>query len=80
MYEPLAQTLTSCVAGIKTGPVTEPPPPVSKEVTSDILANSEKDPKGHNTPGQDGVAAAADGEPKKEKTEKERTNNTSSST
>ena len=61
-------------AGMKTGPVTEPPPPVSEETTAALLASSEQDPKGHHAPGQVGVAqGAADGAPKKEKSEKERT-------
>jgi len=59
-------------AGMKTGPVTEQPPPVSQEVAADVVSAAEKDPKGHNAPGQDSVAEAS-GEPKKEKTEKERT-------
>ena len=56
---------------MKTGPVTEAPPPISQEVASDLISASEKDPKGLSAPGQDSVAET-DGEPKKEKSEKER--------
>ena len=59
-------------AGMKTGPVTEPPPPVSQEIASDLISASEKDPKGLNAPGQDTVGETG-GEPRKEKSEKERT-------
>lgn len=62
---------------MKTGPVSGQPPPVDKEITSEILASAEQDPKGQSAPGQDG--GDKDG-PKKEKTEKERTSASDSST
>lgn len=55
-------------AGEKTGPVSGQPPSVSAEVTNDILASANKDPKGTSAIGQDGGDSEA---PKKAKSEKE---------
>lgn len=55
---------------MKTGPASGPPPPVSSEAAEALVSASEKDPKGHNAPGKDGGDSGA---PKKEKTDKERT-------
>ncbi|KAL1311633.1 hypothetical protein AAFC00_001743 [Neodothiora populina] len=55
--------------GEKTGPVTGQAPPVSSEAAQDILAASEKDPKGTNVPGQAGGEGSE--APKKAKSEKE---------
>ena len=57
-------------AGEKTGPVSGQPPAVAAETTEALVSASEKDPQGQNAPGRDGGDAEA---PKKQKTEKERT-------
>ena len=54
---------------MKTGPVTEDPPPTSSEATSELLGASKKDPMGQHE-GVDGGDKNVD---KKMKTEKERT-------
>ncbi len=41
-------------AGIKTGPVTDPPPQASSETTSAILGASKDDPVGQHEGGQSG--------------------------
>jgi valyl-tRNA synthetase len=46
------------------------PPAPSAETTEALLSSAQKDPQGQNAPGQDGGDAEA---PKKQKTEKERT-------
>lgn len=46
------------------------PPALSAETTEALISSAEKDPQGQNAPGQDGGDANA---PKKQKTEKERT-------
>ena len=58
------------LAGEKTGPVSGQPPALSAETTDALISSAEKDPQGQNAPGQDGGDAEA---PKKQKTEKERT-------
>lgn len=58
------------IAGEKTGPVSGQPPSLSTEATEALVSSSQKDPQGHNAPGRDGGDAEA---PKKQKTEKERT-------
>lgn len=55
---------------METGPATGPPPPVSSDLAEALVSASEKDLKGQNAPGKDGGDSGA---PKKEKTEKERT-------
>lgn len=62
-------------AGIETGPVSGPPPPVSKEVKSAISEATSSSPLGSHVPGKDagskvGSAEVAEGEPKV-KSEKE---------
>lgn len=62
-------------AGIETGPVSGPPPPVSQEVKSAISEAASSSPLGSHVPGKDagskvGTAEAADAEPKV-KSEKE---------
>ena len=69
-----SENTDTVAAGMKTGPVTEPPPPVSSELKDALVSSSEQDPKGHNAPGQEDLSqGATDGSGKKEKTEKERT-------
>lgn len=47
------QRLSRYKAGEKTGSVSGPPPPVSSEVTDDIMASTKSDPEGVNVPGKD---------------------------
>lgn len=56
-------------AGVKTGPVTGQPPPVSSETTDALLAASHSDPVRQHEGGQDGGDKS---EGKKIKSEKER--------
>ena len=56
-------------AGVKTGPVTGQPPPVSSEITAALLGASNSDPIRQRDGGQDGGDTS---EGKKIKSEKER--------
>lgn len=56
-------------AGVKTGPVTSQPPPVSSETTAALLGASTSDPLRQHEGGQDGGDKS---EGKKIKSEKER--------
>lgn len=67
-------SLRFLLAGEKTGPITGQPPPVDKDVASDLLGSSEKDPVGQSAPGRDGGDPEAG---KKIKSEKERTDSSS---
>lgn len=50
------------VAGVKTGPTSEPPPAPSGESKEAILKASERDMMGHSAPGRDGGGAVGDKE------------------
>lgn len=42
------------IAGIETGPISGPPPPVSADTVAELLAASKKDPLGQHEGGKDG--------------------------
>lgn len=41
-------------AGIETGPISGPPPPVSAETMADLLTSTKNDPLGQHESGKDG--------------------------
>lgn len=41
-------------AGIETGPISGPPPPVSADTMAELLASSKNDPIGQHESGKDG--------------------------
>ncbi|KAK0259952.1 hypothetical protein LTR91_000497 [Friedmanniomyces endolithicus] len=55
------------IPGLKTGPVTGQPPPLSDDAKAAILGAAEDDPKGTNAPGQDGGDKDGDQKVKSEK-------------
>jgi valyl-tRNA synthetase len=72
----LSRVALTVLVGEETGPVSGPPPPLSKETKTALADSAKADPTGAHVPGKDagskaGIAQPADGE-KKVKSEKER--------